>query len=148
VQYRLSLSSSSNTSNLTLTEKFNSTVHRLQQCRRFDNNVWQTFVSLPLTILVIFICSCLTKRETFCLTFCHGRPSVPMLFNLFDKQERHINAAIFGISANEVLRIFEELLIRMNRSYVPADEGIITELLKRIGIVLLMGFRYFPLLVR
>lgn len=149
VQYRLSLSMlSSNTSNITLTQKFNSTYNRLYQCRRFDNYVWQNFVSLPLAILVTLICSCLRKRETFCLEFCNGRPSLPMPFNLFDKRQRHIIAAIFGISANEVLKILEELLLRLNTKTVTDDEGIIIELLKRIGIVLLIGMRYFPLLVR
>jgi hypothetical protein len=148
IQYRLSLSSTINTSNITLTEKFNSTFHRLHQCRRFDNYVWQNFVSLPLAILVTLICSCLKRRDTFCLQFCDGRPSLPMPFNLFDKRQRHIIAAIFGISANEVLKILEELLVRLNTKSVTDDEGIIIELLKRIGIVLLIGMRYFPLLIR
>ncbi len=125
----------------------NSTFRRLHQCRRFDNYVWQNFVSLPLAILVTLICSCLKKRDTFCLQFCHGRPSLPMPFNLFDKRQRHIIAAIFGISANEVLKILEELLVRLNTKYVTDDEGIIIELLKRIGIVLLIGMRYFPLFI-
>ncbi|CAF3629777.1 unnamed protein product [Adineta steineri] len=147
VEYRLSLSSISNNSNITLTQKLNSTFHRLYQCRQFDNYVWQNFVSLPLAILVTLICSCLKKRDTFCLQFCHGRPSLPMPFNLFDKRQRHVVAAIFGISANEVLKILEELLVRLNTKHIANDEGIIIELLKRIGIVLLIGMRYFPLLV-
>ena len=32
--------------------------------------------------------------------------------------------------------------------HINDDEGIIIELLKRIGIVLLIGMRYFPLLIR
>jgi len=136
-----------NISNVTLIDKFNSTYRRLHQCRRFDNYVWQNFVSLPLAILVTLICSCLKRRDTFCLQFCDGRPSLPMPFNLFDKRQRHIIAAIFGISANEVLKILEELLLRLNTKSVTDDEGIIIELLKRIGIVLLIGMRYFPLLI-
>lgn len=71
-----------------------------------------------------------------------------MPFNIFDKRQRHVIAAIFGISANEVLKILETLLIRFDPKYISDDEGIIVELLKRIGIVLLIGMRYFPLLVR
>ncbi|UJR09713.1 hypothetical protein I4U23_013942 [Adineta vaga] len=148
IQYRLSLPSISNQSiNITLIQKLNSTIHRLHQCRQFDNYVWQNFVSLPLAILVTLICSCLRKRDTVCLNFCNGKPSLPMPFNLFDKRQRHVIAAIFGISANEVLKILEELLVRLNTNYRVDNEGIIIELLKRIGIVLLVGMRYFPLLV-
>lgn len=146
IQYRLSLPST--TGNTTLTEEVNSTFHRLHQCRRFDNYVWQNFVALPLALLVTLICACLKKRDTFCLQFCHGRPSIPMPFNLFDKRQRHIIAAIFGISANEVLKILEELLLRLNAKQVTDNEGIIIELLKKIGVVLLIGMRYFPLLIR
>lgn len=123
----------------------NSSFHN---CRKFDNYVWQNFVSLPLALIVTFVCSCLKRRDTFCLQFCYGRPSLPMPFNIFDKRQRHVIAAIFGISANEVLKILETLLIRFDPKYISDDEGIIVELLKRIGIVLLIGMRYFPLLVR
>ena len=71
-----------------------------------------------------------------------------MPLNLFDKRQRHVVAAIFGISANEVLKILEELLLRFNAKNVTDNEGIIIELLKRIGTVLLIGMRYFPLLIR
>ncbi|CAF1609857.1 unnamed protein product [Adineta ricciae] len=148
VQYRLSLPAISNhSSNVTLTQKLNSTIRRLYQCQQFDNYVWQNFVSLPFAVLVTFICSCLRKRDTFCLQFCNGRPSIPIPFNLFDKRQRHVIAAIFGISANEVLKILEELLVRLNANYTVSNGGIIVELLKRIGVVLLIGMRYFPVLV-
>ncbi|CAF4088198.1 unnamed protein product [Rotaria sp. Silwood2] len=148
IQYRLSFLSILNNTNITLTNKLNITYYHLHNCRKFDNYVWQNFVSLPLALIVTLICSCLKKRDTFCLQFCHGRPSLPMPFNLFDKRQRHVIAAIFGISANEVFKILEEILIRFNTKYVTDNEGIIIELLKRIGIVLLIGMRYFPLLVR
>ncbi|CAF4254062.1 unnamed protein product [Rotaria sp. Silwood2] len=147
IQYRLSFLSILNNTNITLTNKLNITYYHLHNCRKFDNYVWQNFVSLPLALIVTLICSCLKKRDTFCLQFCHGRPSLPMPFNLFDKRQRHVIAAIFGISANEVFKILEEILIRFNTKYVTDNEGIIIELLKRIGIVLLIGMRYFPLLV-
>ncbi|CAF5017631.1 unnamed protein product, partial [Rotaria sp. Silwood1] len=147
IQYRLSYLTILNNSNITLTYKLNTTFNRLYYCHKFDNYVWQNFVSLPLALIITIICSCLKKRDTFCLKFCHGRPSLPIAFNLFDKRQRHVIAAIFGISANEVLKILEEILIRFNTKYVTDDEGIIIELLKRIGIVLLIGMRYFPLLV-
>ena len=146
VQYRLS--SSVNLQNQSQIEQLNSTISRLQQCRKFDHFIWQNFVSLPLALVIVFICACLHKRKTFCLQFCNGRPSIPLSFNAFDKRQRHIIAAIFGISANEVLKILEDLLNRMNRKYVVDEEGILTELLKRIGVVLIIGLRYLPLLVR
>ena len=148
IQYRLSINAFANQTNQSLLEQFNSTVQRFHQCRRFDNYVWQNFVSLPLAILVTLICSCLRKRDTACLQFCHGRPSLPLPFNLYDKRQRHVIAAIFGISANEVLKIFEEILVRLSSKSVTDDEGILIELLKRIGVVLLIGMRYFPLLIR
>ena len=149
LQFRLSNNSWSNqTNNISLLEQFNSTLQRFHQCRRFDNYVWQNFVSLPLALLVIFICSCLKKRDTVCLQFCHGRPSLPLPFNLYDKRQRHIIAAIFGISANEVLKILEEMLVRLSSKSITDDQGILIELLKRIGVVLLIGMRYFPLLIR
>ncbi|CAF1214705.1 unnamed protein product [Rotaria sordida] len=147
IQYRLSYLSLLNNSNITLTYKLNLTYHHLHHCRKFDNYIWQNFVSLPLALIITLICSCLKKRDTFCLQFCHGRPSLPMPLNLFDKRQRHVIAAIFGISANEVLKILEEFLIYFNTKYLTNNEGIIIELLKRIGIVLLIGMRYFPLLV-
>ena len=126
----------------------NSTIQLYQRCRHFDHYVWQNFVVLPLAIVITLICSFLKRRDTFCLQFCHGRPSLPMPLNLFDKRQRHVIAAIFGISANEVLRILEEVLFRLQGKSLVTDEGIIIELLKRVGIVLLIGMRYFPLLIR
>ncbi|CAF0932859.1 unnamed protein product [Didymodactylos carnosus] len=122
----------------------NSTVNLLKKCRYFDNYMWQNLVSLPLAILVTLICSFLRKRETLCVNFCNGKPSLPIPFNLFDKRQRHLIAAIFGISTNEVLKILEEIIFKPNTKF---HEGIIIELLKRIGIVLLVGMRYFPLLI-
>ena len=148
IQYHHRISLLSNNSNSTLVNRLNLTYHRLQYCRKFNNEFWQNFVSLPLALFIAFICSCLRKRDTFCLQFCHGRPALPMPFNLFDKRQRHVIAAIFGISANEVLKIFEKFLIRLSTKYGINDEGIIVELLKRIGNVLLIGMRYFPLLIR
>ena len=148
VQYRLASSLASNQSNLTLIQTLNSTFQHFQQCRKFDHYIWQNFVSLPLALLVTLICACLKKRDTLCLHFCYGRPSLPMPLNLYDKRQRHVIAAIFGISANEVLKILEELLVHLNAKQLAQDEGIIIELLKRIGIVLLIGMRYFPLLIR
>lgn len=148
IQYHLSMNAWINQTNDSLFEQFNSTVQRFHQCRRFDNYVWQNFVSLPLALLVTLICSCLRKRDTACLQICHGRPSLPLPFNLFDKRQRHVIAAIFGISANEVLKILEEILVRFSSKSITDDEGILIELLKRIGVVLLIGMRYFPLLIR
>lgn len=148
IQYRLTVRSPSDQSNETIRQTLNATLVHFQRCRQFDHYVWQNFVSLPLALVITLICSCLKRRETFCLQFCHGRPSLPMPLNLYDKRQRHVIAAIFGISANEVLKILEELLLRFSAKNVTENEGIIIELLKRIGTVLLIGMRYFPLLIR
>ncbi|CAF2035268.1 unnamed protein product [Rotaria magnacalcarata] len=147
IQYRFSFSSLFNHTNVTLTYKINSTLHLLHTCHNFDNYTWKNFVSLPSALIVALICSFLRKRDTLCLRFCNGRPALPMPFNIFDKRQRHVIAAIFGISANEVLKILEELLIRFNSKQGTNDQGIIIELLRHIGVVLLIGLRYFPLLI-
>lgn len=147
IQYRLSFLPRTNLSDISAAYRLNST-NRLFSCPRFSNDVWQCFVSLPLAIIVTLICSCLKRRDTFCLQFCHGRPSLPMPFNLFDKRQRHVIAAIFGISANQVLQILPKFLLQFDEKHIRSDEGILIELLNRIGTVLLIGMRYFPLLIR
>ncbi|CAF1004035.1 unnamed protein product, partial [Didymodactylos carnosus] len=55
---------------------------------------------------------------------------------------RFTTAAVFGILAFEVLKIFEELLF----STSDVDQGVIFKVLQQIGLAILVGCRYYPIL--
>ena len=58
----------------------------------------------------------------------------------FRTANRFTTAAVFGILAFEVLKIFEELLFH---SIEPSNVGVLVELLERIALVILAGYVFF-----
>ncbi|CAM4845545.1 unnamed protein product, partial [Rotaria magnacalcarata] len=56
---------------------------------------------------------------------------------------RYATAAITGIQTMEILDILQEILIDINE---PSDSGVFFDIGKRILTVLLIGFRYYPIL--
>jgi len=54
----------------------------------------------------------------------------------FRTANRFTTATVFGILAFEVLKIFEELLFNAGK---PLEHAILFELLKRIGLVIIVG---------
>lgn len=56
----------------------------------------------------------------------------------FRTGNRFTTATVFGIIAYEVLKIFEELLLSAGE---PARQGVLYELLERIALVILVGYK-------
>lgn len=64
-------------------------------------------IVLPFSLLLTIIFSFFSKRESFCVNKCSGRPGIPASINPFLKRNRFLNAALFCILANEVFKMLE-----------------------------------------
>ncbi|CAF1239237.1 unnamed protein product, partial [Didymodactylos carnosus] len=69
--------------------------------------------------------------------------SFPMIFNPHCYTNRFESAAVFGLLALEILHIFDEYIIH---AYRHLTHGPLIDLIMQIGIGLLLGLRYFPIL--
>jgi hypothetical protein len=130
----------------------NDTIRLVAQCERISNYRVGNLIFFPFALCLIFIFSWSVKRERRCLDLCDGRPGrlfdeFTHIFNMkflglippiepFRTANRFTTAAVFGILAFEVLKIFEELLFSTGD---PLNHGVLIELLERIAVVLLVG---------
>ncbi|KAL7667476.1 hypothetical protein ACOME3_000890 [Neoechinorhynchus agilis] len=108
-------------------------------------DVLSEFYSIQLNkiTLSIFIVSIIW---TFLLAIrkrrCQTKESV--LFNPFSKTNRLESACVYGILAIEILHSFEKILIVTTRT---PQSGPLLDLFRQIGIVILIGTRYLPIIM-
>ncbi|CAF2103560.1 unnamed protein product, partial [Rotaria magnacalcarata] len=89
-------------------------------------------------ILTGFKCSCSLFYDGQLCDACLIPPMRPFFIT-----NRYATAAITGIQTMEILDILQEILIDINE---PSDSGVFFDIGKRILTVLLIGFRYYPIL--
>ncbi|CAF1214242.1 unnamed protein product [Adineta steineri] len=116
----------------------NHTFRLIKQCEHISDYRRGHIIFAPFALLLILIFSYLTKRRNSCLNISLISPIEP-----FRIENRFITATVFGILTYEVLKIFEELLFRLDQTFI---HGVLIELLVRIGTIILVGFRYYPIL--
>jgi len=96
------------------------------------------FVSLVL-LVVLFVLLILFENRSFRFRSF----SFPILFNSHSHLYRFQSAAVFGLIALEILHIFDEYIMHSERHF---RHGPLLDLIVQIGLGLMLGFRYFPLL--
>ncbi|CAF4179026.1 unnamed protein product, partial [Adineta steineri] len=116
----------------------NHTFRLIKQCEHISDYRRGHIIFAPFALLLILIFSYLTKRKNSCLNISLISPIEP-----FRIENRFITTTVFGILTYEVLKIFEELLFRLDQTFI---HGVLIELLVRIGTIILVGFRYYPIL--
>lgn len=121
-------------------------------CQLFQSNlslyykIPVNYISLCLLVLLIFI-------QMFFENFSFGNKrsfksfwqqlSIPMIFNAHSHIYRFQSAAVFGIIALEILHVFDEYIINGAKYF---RYGPLVDLIIQIGIVIIFGLRYFPIL--
>ncbi|CAF1140337.1 unnamed protein product [Didymodactylos carnosus] len=145
-----------NTTTTTTTETIQYHLKNASVCRLFKTNLnryykipanYLSLIFILLLFFVLFFFQNLLKqcqnrivirstKKTCYLSF-------PMIFNPHCYTNRFESAAVFGLLALEVLHIFDEYIIH---AYRHLNHGPLIDLIIQIGIGLLLGLRYFPIL--
>jgi hypothetical protein len=101
------------------------------------------YISLSILFLLIIILIFFENfsNQKFQSSWCHF--SIPMIFNSHSHIYRLESAAVFGIISLEILHIFDEFIINGTKHF---QNGPLIDLILQIGIGLMLGLRYFPIL--
>ncbi len=106
-----------------------------------SNNSNQNIIMLPLsiilTIILILIHQTLNteKKKSF---------SFPIIVNPFQKSNRFYTIVVFAIISNQLITLLYEILFT---SSISSHHGILFDLIRRLGLIILYGTRYFPILL-
>ncbi|CAF4670266.1 unnamed protein product [Rotaria sp. Silwood1] len=127
------------------------TIHLVRQCEETLDYLNENKKFFPFAFFLIFIFSwfikrekkSLIKREKKWLNKCGDRPGLLSPIEPFRIENRFTTATVFGIIAYGVLKIFEGLLFGLNQTL---NHGVLFEVLIRIGIIVALGLRYYPVL--
>lgn len=101
------------------------------------------YISLIILIILILV---LTFFENFSkkkFQSCYRHLSLPMIFNSHSHIYRFESAAVFGLISLEILHIFDEFIVNGTEHF---QDGPLIDLFKQVGIGLILGLRYFPIL--
>ncbi|CAF2625495.1 unnamed protein product [Rotaria sp. Silwood2] len=109
-------------------------------CDIFDIQQFNV-VTFPVACLLVIICIVVTKRISFMRNKCYGYGAPPVPLDFLSHLDRKFAAVIFAIIADELFEIVQQL----GGSSGP-KEGILVTFLLRIFQVLIMGFRFYPIL--
>lgn len=101
-------------------------------------------LTFPIACFLIILFIIRTKRTSLARNKCYGYGAPPMPVDFLSHIDRKFAAVVFAICADELLSIMEEALGFGNTKIVA--EGVILRYLLRILQVIIMGFRYYPLL--
>jgi len=106
-----------------------------------SNNSNQNIIMLPfsiiLTLILVVIHQTLNseKKKSF---------SFPIIVNPFQKSNRFYTIIVFAIISNQLITLLYEILFSSNLNY---HHGILYDLIRRLGLIILYGTRYFPILL-
>ena len=131
----------------------NETARLVSRCKGIADYRNGNWVFFPFAVALIILFSWSVKRERKCLHMCDGRPGkltsirfqsvidqiisgvIPPI-EPFRTANRFTSAAVFGILAFEVLKIFEEMIFSKSN---PFSGGIFFEILERFIVIILSG---------
>lgn len=107
-----------------------------------SSNSNQNIVMLPLSMILTFILIIIhqtlkteEKKKSF---------SFPVIVNPFQKSNRFYTILVFAIISNQLITLLYEILFS---SSLTSHHGILFDLIRRLGLIILYGTRYFPILV-
>ncbi|CAF1000408.1 unnamed protein product [Didymodactylos carnosus] len=105
-------------------------------CSLYENNYYINLVTLPIAFVLILL-----------ITFEKGlfRLQLPIPYNPFSKINRFDTVALCGIISHEILHIIEELFINTTQIKVITMRGPLFDLIRQIGLVIIIGMRYYPI---
>ena len=99
-------------------------------------------ITFPVACLIVVICIVSTKRISLLRKACHGYGAPPIPVDFISHLNRKFAAIIFAIIADELLDVVASVIGNSTSS----GDGVLVKFLLRILKVLIMGFRFYPLL--
>ena len=99
-------------------------------------------IMFPMSCILILLFAIEHKRVSFVPHKCHGRFAPPVPVDFFTDINRTFVAVTFAICANELLVIVNNAF----NTSISSDKGIVLVYLQQIFQILVMGFRYYPIL--
>ena len=120
-----------------------------QTCARL--NGFFNIITTPLALLLTLFYMFLFWRRSCCLRCFLRRPAPPMIVHPFKKQDRFLSACVYGIMANEVMKIglqaiFKTSSVDLITRHVNDSSGLF-RLALRVAQVFLTAVCYYPPLV-
>ena len=70
--------------------------------------------------------------------------SFPIIVNPFQKTDRFYTIIVFAVISNQLITLLYEILFS---SSLSIHHGILYDLIRRLGLIILYGTRYFPILI-
>ncbi|CAF1311229.1 unnamed protein product [Didymodactylos carnosus] len=123
-------------------------------CRLIGSNyVNQNVFMLPFSALLTFILFLLyqTSQQSSSPVKHHHRYrwffqrlKFPIILNPFQKSDRFHTVILFGVISNQIINLLIEVLLKPS---ADVRMGILFDLIRRLGLVILCGARYFPILI-
>ncbi|UJR38048.1 hypothetical protein I4U23_030730 [Adineta vaga] len=98
-------------------------------------------ITFPVAVFVILVCIVVNQRASFMRDKCKGYGAPPMPLDFFSHIDRKFSMVVFALIANDLLEI-----LNGDSNTKGRDIGILMKFVLRIFKVLLMGFRFYPIL--
>jgi hypothetical protein len=115
-------------------------------CRMIgSSNSNQNIIMLPLSIILtlfLFIIHQtinIDKKKSLLQNL-----SIPIMVNPFQKSNRFHTVIVFAIISNQLITLLYEILFSSSFNF---HHGILFDLIRRLGLIILYGSRYFPILL-
>jgi len=101
-------------------------------------------ITFPIACFLILVFIIRTKRTSLLRDHCHGYGAPPIPADFLSHIDRKFVAVVFAICSDELLKIIDQTINGGSSS--SGGDGVIVTYLKRLLQVLIMGFRYYPIL--
>ncbi|CAF1239994.1 unnamed protein product [Adineta ricciae] len=105
------------------------------------NMEYVNVITIPAAVLVIIICAVINQRASFKRDKCKGYGAPPMPLDFFSHIDRKFAMVIFALISNDLLEI-----LNGDSNTKKLGAGVLVKFLLRVFKVLLMGFRFYPVL--
>jgi hypothetical protein len=110
-------------------------------CHVFNYNKFN-LIMFPISCLLVLIFAMEYKRVSFMSQHCRGHFAPPVPVDFLTHKNHKLVAVIFAVCANQLFEIVNETF----QDSGSVDQGVILVFLQQIFKVLLIGFRYYPIL--
>ena len=114
---------------------------RISLCATMEEHEFN-IITFPVACLIVVICIVSTKRISLLRKACHGYGAPPIPVDFISHLNRKFAAIIFAIIADELLDVVASVIGNSTSS----GDGVLVKFLLRVLKVLIMGFRFYPLL--
>lgn len=127
----------------------NNSTQLFKLCFLYEDNYYMSLVTLPIAAVIMIIIIFNQTRLNYCRSD-KKRSSknfsiyAPIPFNPFSKVNRFDTMVLSGIVSHEILLIIEEIFLKTTQMKVLTMRGPLFDLIRQIGLVIIIGMRYYP----